>query len=455
MPNFSVCPLFKHWPVPNGVTIAGQSQESELLKIRLAAVHAAIACVLGTMSVSTSAQTLSSLLVQSVPTHPKVKAAQASARAAGFDTDQAKAAWSPRVGLVADPGVTSGTGSSSAGDVGIRATKLVYDGGKTDAETTRQEARTKAAVFRIDAAVEQQAALVADLYLEALKQQQLTEEARKNVTAHADLVKRVSEIVDVDRGRKSDLDQANARLDQARVTLATRQAAFQEARAQLAATTLRSISAVSPAGQVAALMPRSEQEALALLDTHPQVLAAQADVDVARQASTIADAWRKPRIDVQGTLQRDATAASRRYLSAVDVRIVSNWTGFDGGSAEAAAASAREQMQASLELLDTTRRDLRVEVGRHWNAIATRADRHTAWEKLVTQLSSVRDNYWEQFKIGRRSILDLLNVENEIFQARTNAQTDLAETEQSRYRLLGATARLRDVFNLPSAAASK
>ena len=71
------------------------------------------------------------------------------------------------------------------------------------------------------------------------------------------------------------------------------------------------------------------------------------------------------------------------------------------------------------------------------------------------QLSSVRDNYWEQFKIARRSILDLLNVENEIFQARTSAQTDAAEQEQARYRVLAATARLGEFFNLPPVTAAK
>jgi outer membrane protein TolC len=402
------------------------------------------------------AQPLDTLIPSTVPMHPKVQAARAAARASGFEVEAAAAAWSPRFGIVADPGVTSGGTQSSSGDVGLRATQLVYDGGKTDAETDRQKARQSAASLRIQVSVEQVAGQIADAYLESIKQQLLVQEAERNVAAHTDLVSRVAEIVNVDRGRRSDLDQANARLEQARVTLATRQAVMKEAVAQLGALSQRRIAALSAPRSAAAFMPASEAAALAQLDTHPAVLAARADVDVAEKAAAVADKWRHPRLDLQGTLGADPVGtANRRYFRVFDVRLVSNWTGFDGGAGQAAANAAREQQQAALDTLESTRRDLSTEVTRQWTAVQTRTDRAAAWDRLVVQLSSVRDNYWEQFKIARRSILDLLNVENEIFQARTSAQTDAAEQEQARYRVLAATARLGEFFNLPPVTAAK
>ena len=404
-------------------------------------------------------QSLDQILPSAVAIHPKVQAARAAARATGFEIEAAEAAWAPRFGVVADPGLTSsqtGGGSGSAGDFGIRGTKLIYDGGKTDAEIERQKARQSGAAQRIHVAVEQLAAQIADAYLESVKQQKLADEARRNVDAHSDLVSRVAEIANVDRGRKSDLDQANARLEQAKVTLATRQAALTEATAALGALVQRRVASLQQPRSAAPAMPASENAALALIETHPAILAARADVEVAEKAAKVADKWRQPRLDLQGTWGAEpAGTANRKYFNTLDVRVVSNWTGFDGGAGQAAANAAREQQQAALDTLDSTRRDLSTEVIWHWNAVQTRSDRAAAWERLVVQLSSVRDNYWEQFKIGRRSVLDLLNVENEIFQARTNAQTDAADQEQSRYRVLGATARLGDFFSLPIPTASK
>lgn len=401
------------------------------------------------------AQPLDALMTSAIPAHPRVQAARAAARATSFEIRQAEAAWSPRIGVVADPGVASRKstgGSNAAGDLAVRATQLIYDGGKSDSETARQKARNEATVHRINATTEQVGGQVADLYLEVLKQERLAREAASNVSAHSDLVSRVADIASVDRGRKADLDQVNARLEQARVTEATRKAALAEALAQLRATSQRPVATLSQPRPAAPSLPASEQAALAQLDQHPAILAARSDVEAARRQAAIADAWRKPRLDLQGTLGGEtAITGQRRYFNTADVRVVGNWTGFDGGAAEAGAQAAREQMQVALDTLDVTRRDLGVDVTRQWNAIATRQERIASWDKLVAQLSTVRDNYWEQFKIGRRSILDLLNVENEIFQARTSAQTDAAEQEQARFRLLAATGRIAEFFNLPVA----
>ena len=60
----------------------------------------------------------------------------------------------------------------------------------------------------------------------------------------------------------------------------------------------------------------------------------------------------------------------------------------------------------------------------------------------------MRENYWQQFKIGRRSILDLLNAENETFQARLSAQQERLEVLQAQYRLLGSLAQINAFLGL-------
>lgn len=416
---------------------------------------AAATLLLATLAANVRAQTLAELLPQIVPDHPRVKAARANARAAGYDVEQAQAAWAPRFGVVADPGIASRRPpgvNPLVGDVALRATKLLSDGGRSDAETRRQESRAAAAGQRIALAIEQTASQIADAYLECLKQASLAQEAHHNVQAHQELVARVAEIVQIDRGRGAELDQAKARLEQARVTLATRQAASIEARVQLSALTQRRVTALADPGDLATHLPATEDAALARLPRHPAYLAAGHDVEGAREAAAIADAWRHPRVDAQASLMGDTGPnGNHRFLNTLDVRLVGNWTGFDGGAAAAGAQSSRQQMQAALDTQSAVERDLGVEVTRQWSAIQTRADRAKAWAALVDQLLKVRENYWEQFKIGRRSVLDLLNVENEIFQARTNARIDAADQQQARYRALAAMGQLAATFQVPGA----
>jgi adhesin transport system outer membrane protein len=151
---------------------------------------------------------------------------------------------------------------------------------------------------------------------------------------------------------------------------------------------------------------------------------------------------------VQAGLQRDPAYISGHYGRAIDVRVVSNWIGYDGGGAQAAASAAAEQAQAAITTSEGLTRDFSIEVTRNLQAIATRSARTATWTDLIRQLGTLKDGYWEQFKIGRRSILDLLNVQNEIFQAASSAESDRSEISQSQYRLLAATAQLNAFLGL-------
>lgn len=397
------------------------------------------------------AQALEVLVQSALDANPKVLATRSTARATSFEVVQAQAAWAPRLNVVADPGRSfrlSGGSSIQSGDVGLRGTQLLYDGGKANAEIDRQNARLSASEQRVIVSAEQIANQIADLYLEALKQSKLASVAANNVAAHQDLVKRVQDIVAVDRGRGSDLIQSQARLEQARLSYQQRQSASLEAIAQVSSLVNFPTVQIFPVRDAAAFAPQSESAAATLLKTHPAVLAANADAVAASQAAKIAAAWNKPRVDLQTSLQRDITFLSGHYGRAIDVRFVSNWIGYDGGGAQAAASAAGEQAQAALSTSDSVLRDLSVDVTRNLQAIATRTSRAGTWAELIAQLSSVKDGYWEQFKIGRRSILELLNVQNEIFQATSSAESDRTEINQSQYRLLGTTAQLNAFLGL-------
>jgi adhesin transport system outer membrane protein len=63
----------------------------------------------------------------------------------------------------------------------------------------------------------------------------------------------------------------------------------------------------------------------------------------------------------------------------------------------------------------------------------------------------VRAAYWEQFQIGKRSIIDLLNAENETYQSRISAVTERIELLQVKYRLLGTLAGLTGFLGIPAA----
>ena len=60
----------------------------------------------------------------------------------------------------------------------------------------------------------------------------------------------------------------------------------------------------------------------------------------------------------------------------------------------------------------------------------------TSFKSYVVSAEQVVTAYAEQFKIGKRSLLDVLNAENELFTARSNVSTTQADLSLAAWRLL-------------------
>ena len=391
------------------------------------------------------AETLREAVSIALGQHPQVLGARRNAEAIRHEVTGAANAMNTRFGVIAEPsvGYTRGQGRDRrSGDLGAQAIKPIYDGGRTDNETDRQRARLSSANYSTEASRDDIALRVADAYIEVAKQQQLAELAHDYVDGIAALQRRVQEIVRIDQGRGYDLLQTDSRLAQARLTLADREGQLAEARealAQLVGQPIGSVTSTEPPGEPI----RSLQDAMDLLNMHPSILARRAEVTAARKAAAVADAWTKPTINLRArvTSPRDFDG-KRKWFGGYDLGLVTDWSPFDGGVGAATAAAANAQVLTAEEAVASTRRVLQTDVARHWTQIQSRVGRVGTRAELVESTRQVRAAYWEQFQIGKRSIIDLLNAENEIYAARLGAATEHAELTQARYRLLGATGQL-------------
>ena len=391
------------------------------------------------------AETLREAVGIALGQHPQVLGARRNAEAIRHEVTGAANAMNTRFGVIAEPsvGYTRGQGRDRrSGDLGAQAIKPIYDGGRTDNETDRQRARLSSANYSTEASRDDIALRVADAYIEVAKQQQLAELAHDYVDGIAALQRRVQEIVRIDQGRGYDLLQTDSRLAQARLTLADREGQLAEARealAQLVGQPIQGVTSTEPPGEPI----RSLQDAMDLLNMHPSILARRAEVTAARKAAAVADAWTKPTVNLRArvTSPRDFDG-KRKWFGGYDLGLVTDWSPFDGGVGAATAAAANAQVLTAEEAVASTRRVLQTDVARHWTQIQSRVGRVGTRAELVESTRQVRAAYWEQFQIGKRSIIDLLNAENEIYAARLGAATEHAELTQARYRLLGATGQL-------------
>jgi len=412
-----------------------------------------LSCLLATAAGSAAAQTLGEAVARALETNPRVLGARTTAQAVSHEITGARSQMNTRFGLIIEPGTgyIRGSGNTPTGDVGVQAIKPVYDSGRTDNEVARQRARLAGANQELELARAEVALQVADAYVEVVKQEQLAALANDYVTGIAGLNARVEEIVKLDRGRGYDLLQTQSRLQQARLTRASREGTLQEARTTLSQLVGRPVAGPveppTPAG-----LPASLEQAMAGLDLHPTVISGLAEVEAARRAAAVASAWDKPAFSLRGRVRSpEFPLGERQWFGGYDVGVVTDWNPFDGGTGAARAAAANAQVLATQDAAAAERRDLETEVARHWSQMESRAARAASLDELVEGARRVRAAYWEQFQIGKRSIIDLLNAENETYQARLSAITERLELIQVRYRLLGSLAGLTGYLGIQPA----
>src|SRR4029079_833492 len=81
-------------------------------------------------------------------------------------------------------------------------------------------------------------------------------------------------------------------------------------------------------------------------------------------------------------------------------------------------------------------------VARTWAAMQSARDRIAPLEAHARATEQVLQAYRSQFELGRRTLLDLVNAENELFQARSNLQTGRTSAQIAEYRVLAAVGGL-------------
>jgi adhesin transport system outer membrane protein len=123
---------------------------------------------------------------------------------------------------------------------------------------------------------------------------------------------------------------------------------------------------------------------------------------------------------------------------------------FQGGSDRARVSQAAFRVREVTEIANRTRRQIEQDAATAFNANETARDRLISLTEYVQSTASTREAYAKQFSIGQRSLLDLLNAENEYYNARIEFITGQYAELVTAYRVLSSTGGLLNALGLPA-----
>lgn len=412
---------------------------------------ATTAATLSFYSHDLSAQSLHEAVLISLAQYPAILAAQSRVKAAESDIIRAQSGHWPSIGWtgtysaynssdlsnnwIQSPTVSLNIWSSWRVQSGVERSRALADSGRQQQKITRDDV----------------ALLATEGYLNWAHQIEMVRLAKENLAQHQRILGNIGQIVAADSGRRIDYNQAQVRLSNADLALKQSMSDLAAARERLNRMLLGRVPE-KPSGTdfAVGVNPASSEEALlALNDEHPAIGRQIALVNAAQATLKGARAQYGPSVDLTYGKQTTQGAGQGSYLTQVVVSVPI----FQGGATYGAVGTAAAELQASEHSLAETRLVLRERLLVSWSEWMSAQARSKQGVAQVNTAKGLVWGYWQQFQVGRRSLLDLLNVQSDLYTYQVNAETARYEASVSRARVLAAMGKLANDYTLAASSA--
>lgn len=404
-----------------------------------------------------SAQTLSEAVDQTIKSNPDVLIDANRRLSTDEAVNQAKGGYRPKIDLSAGVGAewSENTSTRPGSDnlwrreSALTLSQMIYDGFGTKSEVQRQEARVRSAAHRVSGTSEQIALRAVETYLEVVRRQELRALTQDNLAAHERVFDQIKMRSDSGVGRRADLEQAQARLALAQANLASADANLREANIQFQRVVGEMPRDVARPG-IPDSVPTSEDDALSVaVNNHPLLNSAAADIDAAKAQTRAAESLLRPRVDLElGTSWNNNLDGVRYKNNDAYAMLRLKYNLYNGGTDKARVAERRIQEMEATEIMNRTRRQVEESTRLSWNSLLTSSDRLPKLKAHADATEQTRDAYSKQFSIGQRTLLDLLDSENELYTARSNFVDGQFVEMFARYRLLADMGKLTDALGV-------
>lgn len=400
------------------------------------------------------AQTLPEVVNQALQTYPSVLAASAKSAATRTDIARARSAHYPQLGMTASANAyASGTLPASTARTTLSPTARLnlWSGGKIEAEAQRAEALTQASEFQHATTLDEVAQLAAEAYLNWAKTADLYSLAVRNVNAHQETLSDIQKIAKADTGRRVDYDQALVRMENATLSLQQRKSDFAQAvqrvkrfwPGDMDARPVGLEATVADSG-VLGKIPSSLAQAVDMVSEDlPAIAQTRAQVQAAQAAVRLAKGQYWPTVDLSVSKQYNAFNGKQEAFTQLQV----NAPFYNGGGTSALVEGAVGQLKAAEFALEEARLLAREKAALAWQEWVSARARSTTGSSQSEIGDKLVDAYRQQFRLARRSLLDLLNIQADSFNYRSAARAAFHDERLARVRLLAVTGDLARRFN--------
>ncbi|MCB2101769.1 MAG: TolC family outer membrane protein [Rhodobacterales bacterium] len=389
--------------------------------------------------------------------HPQIRAESKGVDSSREGVNRTFSDYLPRVRVTGDIGpesvdnpTTRGRGPdpyrrlSSAG--GISVTQNLFNGFATSSAMRSAELGVEIARLTLEGTQQQVLFEGIRAYLDVLRQQRLITLSRRNEQTIQRQLNLEDARVQRGSGIAVDVLQAKSRLQLARERRITFEGALADAvtrYTQVYGHAPDLAAMVDPQPPVAEIPPTLDAATDVALEENPSVSNAGSQTEAARERKRAVRSEYYPSLDLVGEANyekdKDAVRGTRRDYS---VLLKAEWDLFTGLSTRAGVAQATHDYLARKDREELVRRKVIEQVGLAWQALLTARDRLDLLDNAVNIATAVHDSRKKLREAGKETVINVLDAENEIFNAEINYTAAAYDERSAVYQLLLSMGRL-------------
>lgn len=332
--------------------------------------------------------------------------------------------------------------------------QLLWDGNATFNDIDRTSAEAESMRFQLHADASDKALEVTKIYLDAVKAHEVLALSESNLATHKRIYKNIRKRAESGVGSTADLSQIETRLARAHGNLLAAQNNIYDAHTQF--------TRIVSQGPQGLIFPQADEEAIPITlqdailqanQSHPVIKIAQADVDAARFQYKQSKGGNYPTFSIEANQRwyndADGIEGSSDELT---VMLRMRYNLYNGGSDQAKSEQMAYMLNKAKDLRDSAAKNVEESLRLAWSALDLTLQQKEFLADQVDTASDTVDGYEKQYLIGQRTLLDLLNMENELFEARKDYLDAHYDEQYAKYRVLNSTGILLEslLVDVPS-----
>lgn len=408
--------------------------------------------------------TLQQSVVTALQYSPQLKVVQHNQSAIKNEREKMMGGFYPRLDLLLgygteldDSEVTRVDGRDDDFDprteASLNLTQLLFDGFATPSRVDIETSKLESARYRVMDNAESITLDAIIAHLEVYRGQELVALAEKNLEDHSSILGMLKERQKAGAGSIADVVQTEGRLARAKASLAETTSSLRKSQAEYQRVVGQAPGLLQFAPMPATQAPQKLDDAMITArDQNPKVQALSSNIDEADARFKLSEANFYPKINLElSTSYEDQVESSDTYEKNTQAMIRLRWNLFNGGTDVYDRRSTVSRKNQAIYSKNDQLVQVLADTRSTWAQYQAAKEQIAAFQEAVDFNDKTLDAYMKQFKVAQRTLLDVLDARNELFQSSGLLVTAKVNEEIAAYRLKALGGGLNQSLNVDQA----